>query len=699
MSIFDEEKIDTHCHVLDPARFPYAPDVAYRPAGPEIGPLEQYEQVMDAYGIRHALLVGPNSGYGLDNRCLLHALAQGQGRFKGIAVVPIDIGHESLREMKAAGVIGVAFNATLLGTEHYAHTDELLRRLAELDMLVSLQVEHNQLIALRPLIERTDVRVLIDHCGRPAPWADRPAWVPGLAGAGPHVARRGRVAAGVSGYQKFSTPPPPYHDTRPRRCSRPSRSTPRPWASDWPFACAAAARCRPTAARSSACRLTERSPQALLGHAAALAGSDGTAAALPPRATSQRCRCSALRAAAGVARRAGLACGADLAPTVRRDHLRSAGASRRSAKLLSAVHAAWRRSAGGSRIAHGARHPGLASGRAGSALARRAAVGRRAAAARERRAAAGAGRARRPSHGGRGGIGRRAVAAGAAPGAAAPRACGEDPAVRAHAPGRAPESGERLLQVKVALAEIRVGHEELARWRGQGASQVAIGSLPMASDVLVPQATALSLAGRDDLRITVKDGTYESLMQLLRRADVDFVVGPLRGDVAIDLVEETLLVDRLVPVVRSGYPALGRSRRASCAAWRTGCGSRFAGHAGLCGFCAPSRGRARVAAVDCAQPGGRALGAAGGRSRGAAVAAQAGGGAGCCGKGRCLPTRARDRHHATARCAAFAACAAVLDTLRRVPVRPAPTLVDKQNARRGRRSHWLRAADAAMLLG
>ena len=81
MSIFDEPKVDTHCHVLDPARFPYAPDVAYRPAGQEVATLEQYEQVMDAYGIRHALFVGPNSGYGLDNRCLLDVLARSQGRF------------------------------------------------------------------------------------------------------------------------------------------------------------------------------------------------------------------------------------------------------------------------------------------------------------------------------------------------------------------------------------------------------------------------------------------------------------------------------------------------------------------------------------------------------------------------------------------------------------------------------------------
>jgi LysR family transcriptional regulator, regulator for genes of the gallate degradation pathway len=127
------------------------------------------------------------------------------------------------------------------------------------------------------------------------------------------------------------------------------------------------------------------------------------------------------------------------------------------------------------------------------------------------------------------------------------------------------ESGEWLLQqVKVALAEVRVGHEELARWRGQGESQVAIGSLPMASDVLVPQAVAQTLSARPELRLTVNEGPYDSLLRLLRAADVDFMVGPLRGPaLAGDLVEETLYVDRFVAVVRRGHPLLRGGRRAS----------------------------------------------------------------------------------------------------------------------------------------
>jgi predicted TIM-barrel fold metal-dependent hydrolase len=234
MSIFEEPKIDCHCHVLDPARFAYAPDVAYRPAGQEIAPLDQYLQVMDAYGIRHALFVGPNSGYGLDNRCLLDALARGQGRFKGIAVVPNAIGRDELLRLRDAGVIGVALNATVLGVEHCMHADALLRSLAELDMLLSLQVEHDQLVALGPLVERSGVRTLIDHGGRPAAGGgiDQPGFRTLLA-----LARTGRFAVKLSGYQKFSTLPPPYEDTRPFIDALIGAFTLEAclWASDWPF--------------------------------------------------------------------------------------------------------------------------------------------------------------------------------------------------------------------------------------------------------------------------------------------------------------------------------------------------------------------------------------------------------------------------------------------------------------------------------
>ena len=147
----DLPKVDCHVHVFDPLRFPYAPHTFYRPLPGETGTAIQLGHVLDAHGVRHALLVGPNSGYGLDNRCLLDAIAQSRGRYKGIAVVRNDAGRDELQMLQAAGVIGVAFNVALLGVDFYRDTGPLLERLRELGMWANVQVEGEQLVELQPL--------------------------------------------------------------------------------------------------------------------------------------------------------------------------------------------------------------------------------------------------------------------------------------------------------------------------------------------------------------------------------------------------------------------------------------------------------------------------------------------------------------------------------------------------------------------
>jgi predicted TIM-barrel fold metal-dependent hydrolase len=100
MHLFDEPKIDCHAHVLDPARFPYEAHALYRPSGQEIALAHQLRQVMDSYGVRHALLVQPNSGYGGDNSCLLDAIERSEGRFKGIAIVNVDASTATLKRSR-----------------------------------------------------------------------------------------------------------------------------------------------------------------------------------------------------------------------------------------------------------------------------------------------------------------------------------------------------------------------------------------------------------------------------------------------------------------------------------------------------------------------------------------------------------------------------------------------------------------------
>jgi len=151
MNIFDEEKIDCHNHIFDPARFPYRADTAYRPSMQEIGTAAQFARVMDACGVQHALLVGPTSGYRTDNRCMLDAIARDGNRFKGIAVVDNDVSRIELVEMKGAGVVGVAFNPAMEGVEVMNGADSLFNTLADLDMFAQIQVTGDQLVALEPL--------------------------------------------------------------------------------------------------------------------------------------------------------------------------------------------------------------------------------------------------------------------------------------------------------------------------------------------------------------------------------------------------------------------------------------------------------------------------------------------------------------------------------------------------------------------
>jgi len=233
-SVFAERKIDTHVHVLDPARFPYAADTHYAPAGQELGTPAQLTAVMDAHGTRHALLVGPNSGYGLDNRCLLDTIAHGGDRFKGIAVVRNDISRDELLALKAKGVVGVAWNVTFYGVEHYANARPLLDSLVALDMFVDIQVEHEQMCVFMPRLTDSGVRVLVDHCGRPT--VTERVQQKGFR-ALLDLGRSPNAYVKLSGFVKFSNEPSPHADVRPfidalvdsftlDRCL---------WASDWPY--------------------------------------------------------------------------------------------------------------------------------------------------------------------------------------------------------------------------------------------------------------------------------------------------------------------------------------------------------------------------------------------------------------------------------------------------------------------------------
>ncbi len=128
---------------------------------------------------------------------------------------------------------------------------------------------------------------------------------------------------------------------------------------------------------------------------------------------------------------------------------------------------------------------------------------------------------------------------------------------------RLTEAGETLLcGVKRALASLAVAHEELAPFGGRPTAQVRIGALPLSIGVLVPQAVDRLLSACPHLQVTIVDGTYDALVQQLRRAEIDLIVGALRPlGAPRDMVQEPLFQDRLMLVARAGHPCLAQPPR------------------------------------------------------------------------------------------------------------------------------------------
>jgi predicted TIM-barrel fold metal-dependent hydrolase len=233
VSIFTEPKIDCHNHVLDPQRFDYSKQAAYWPTGQEIGTQAQHLSVMNAYGIQHALIVGPNSGYGTDNRCLIDTVQGSAGRFKGIAVVDLEATAHDLAALKAQGIVGIALNATVQGVAYCLRAMPLMQRCEHLGLLVQIQVEADQLVELAPTLLQSGAQLLVDHCGRPIVSAGvKQGGFKALLA----LAKSGRCSVKLSGWQKFSQKQD-MSDVQPFVNALVDAFTLENcvWASDWPF--------------------------------------------------------------------------------------------------------------------------------------------------------------------------------------------------------------------------------------------------------------------------------------------------------------------------------------------------------------------------------------------------------------------------------------------------------------------------------
>ncbi|GAM05203.1 MULTISPECIES: amidohydrolase family protein [Novosphingobium] len=160
-----EGAIDAHCHVFGPmAEFPFSPKAKYLPedAGPDT-----LFALRDHLGFSRNVVVQA-SCHGTDNAATLNAIAQSNGKARGVAVVDPDISDAELLALHEGGIRGIRFNflKRLVDNAPKDKFLEVAKRLPE-GWHVVIYFEADILEELRPFMDAIPVPLVIDHMGRP----------------------------------------------------------------------------------------------------------------------------------------------------------------------------------------------------------------------------------------------------------------------------------------------------------------------------------------------------------------------------------------------------------------------------------------------------------------------------------------------------------------------------------------------------
>ncbi|MCF5943131.1 LysR family transcriptional regulator, partial [Xanthomonas perforans] len=78
-----------------------------------------------------------------------------------------------------------------------------------------------------------------------------------------------------------------------------------------------------------------------------------------------------------------------------------------------------------------------------------------------------------------------------------------------------------LRQVRLALAELRAGLDEVAALRSQHAGRLTLGVMPLARAILLPQVLARFARAHPGAGVQVVEGPYEQLLARLREGGLD----------------------------------------------------------------------------------------------------------------------------------------------------------------------------------
>lgn len=152
---------DTHVHVFEPDRFPYAGTRSYTPGSATLDELrERHRQ----WGVTGCVLVQP-SVYGTDNTCLLDALSRLGPASRGVAVVdPDHVSDKALADLEAAGIAGLRVNLVASGgTTDQSLFRRTVQRLKGSSLFLQVYAPLSTILAQRAELEAADRPVVLDH--------------------------------------------------------------------------------------------------------------------------------------------------------------------------------------------------------------------------------------------------------------------------------------------------------------------------------------------------------------------------------------------------------------------------------------------------------------------------------------------------------------------------------------------------------
>jgi predicted TIM-barrel fold metal-dependent hydrolase len=160
-------KIDSHAHVflrsLKLAQF-------HRYIPGEDAPVEEYLSLLDRFHFTNGVIIQP-SFLGTDNQYLLSALKSHPDRLRGVVVIDPARDLEKLAEWNDLGCTGIRLNLFDLPDPDLSHSDwrKAIKKMRDLDWQIELHVEARRLPELAPALLHSNLKVVIDHFGRPNP--------------------------------------------------------------------------------------------------------------------------------------------------------------------------------------------------------------------------------------------------------------------------------------------------------------------------------------------------------------------------------------------------------------------------------------------------------------------------------------------------------------------------------------------------